>query len=204
MLGFLFSVLFITKYEQKAHWLLLFFHNSTNGVYFQDEIEVLSTDQKQKYSILGILNENHKMNGYFEFLLEYPEIPGFNRWKQSINPRSVFDSSEVDIGYVPVNISWTNNSFGGLAKSTYSQQTYIEGSIRHSRWFYAIGAYLTNTYINDICLRKDCIPGTDFNYEIKIVKLWVRTNGEFGTYPKKSRINGLSLVFLVNALLLTR
>lgn len=176
------SISIFTKYDYGVNWLLLFYHNSTGGVYFNSESEVLLTNSNQKYSILNILDEEYRIDYYFEFLLEYPGIQGYNRWKQGVNPLLATDSSTIDLEYVPVNLSWTTRSFGGIAKSNKVQNTYIEGSIRSDIWFYSIGAYYGNTYIDQYCPQKDCIPGPDLTYNIKSVKLWVRTHVSPTTY----------------------
>ena len=83
-------------------------------------------------------------NGKFEFLLQYPnDTTGYNRWKQTDNPATVTvangTGNETAAGYEAVHIDWTGNYWGGLTKST-SSATYINGSVGHSNWFYAIGA----------------------------------------------------------------
>ena len=123
----------IIKNAHRASWFLIFHHNSAGG-YFSTS-EQLSTCSTHKYSALGIL-EKFRINGEFEFLLEYPQIEGFNRFKQTSNPTK---SSKVT-GFVKKHLSWESCSFAGLALSS-SSSTFIDGSPNADTWYYAIALY---------------------------------------------------------------
>ena len=49
-------------------------------------------------------------DGYLEFKVVYPELSGYNQWRQKSNPTT----SGKKAGYKPVNLPWPN-SFDGLA-----------------------------------------------------------------------------------------
>lgn len=126
------------KQAYNATWLKVLYHKTHSGAtMFASEAEALSCNSSYKYSLLNKLEDYRNANGEFEFLLEYPSQSGYNRWKQTSNPTT---TEESVTGYQAVNISWTDNHWGGLCKSSDSE-TFIDGSVNHSNWFYAIGAY---------------------------------------------------------------
>ena len=122
------------KYAHRANWFLIFHHSSKNSEYF-DETNWLMFNSENRYSALGTL-EKYKISGKFEFLLEYPQLEGYNRFKQTSNP-TVSDKIE---GYQPIHLSWTSYSFGGLALSSNTGFTFIDGSPGTDGWFYAIAS----------------------------------------------------------------
>lgn len=81
----------------------------------------------------------------WEFFLEYPDksTTEYNRWQQDVNPVTTTiangNTDGID-GYSAVHIDWTGNNWGGLSLST-STNTFINGSVGVSSWWYAIGAY---------------------------------------------------------------
>ena len=159
------------KFENNFAWILVFYHNTTSGNYYnKNNNEVLHCKSKYKFSILGKLND-FKMNDGFEFLLEYPELSGYNHWYQSSNP--VF-SSTVD-NYRNISISWNASSWYGLAKSNEATATLIDGS--PTSWHYPIGVYY------DWRERSKSLPGpyacsTRYQCEIHEVFLWTRVSNE--------------------------
>lgn len=86
-----------------------------------------------------ILNNYQSKDG-FEFLLEYSDLTGYNRWKQSSNPLTITKNSSMKKvpGYTPIKISWDSNGWGGLAKSN-NGTSLLDGSVGSNENFYAIG-----------------------------------------------------------------
>lgn len=170
------------KVFRGASWFRIFYHNVKGG-FFVDENEAKACNSKYKFSILGDI-DNHpdewKIDDSFEFLLDYPKLKGFNRWKQSIFPLSE-DSSLLGnnvTGFVNVSCSWTSKRWGGLAKLTnpvddgYSSAnitTLLKGTIGHSNWFYSIG------YYGNHASYKDVMPAYDG--KTTEVELWIRIRG---------------------------
>ena len=121
-------------------WLKLFYHHMENIEEAFDNIEdatyIIGTNQ---YSILSEV-QKWPHSGPYEFLLEYPEHKGFNRWKQTNFPLNEVDYEQYPLakGYENVSISWTDYSWGGLLKSN-DGCSLLEGSIGTFNWFYAIG-----------------------------------------------------------------
>ncbi len=65
-----------------------------------------------------------------------PDVGVTNEWKQTSDPVT---TSEAVQGYLAVDINSTAQYWGGLAKSS-AGQTFIDGSVGHGNWFYAIGS----------------------------------------------------------------
>ena len=150
------------KYSHSASWFLIFHHNSTGG-YF-DETNWLWFNTEHRYSALGTL-EKYRINGKLEFLLEYPQFEGFNRFKQTSNQKV----SKTIEGYKPIHLSWTTNSFGGLALSDY-KGAFIDGSPGNlNGWFYAIAA--RNSWNGNIPGPYEKDQGF---YQTTEVNLWIR------------------------------
>lgn len=132
-------------------WMNVYYHNSKNGtVLFSNAnnwFEARNTNSENKRSILfTLVNNNFKIGNKYELLLQYPDESEItrNRWLQTYSPIDSAGTvangtgSEVVPGYEPKHIDWNTNYWGGLALSTVSA-CYINGSIGHSNWFYAIG-----------------------------------------------------------------
>lgn len=77
------------RLKRDGDWLLVFRHDSTNGVYFSSDAEARSVgtnpDIEPKFSALNSLEEFRREDGKFHFKLNYPEIGVTNIWKQSSN-----------------------------------------------------------------------------------------------------------------------
>ena len=56
-------------------WRIIFRHKSyeNNPVFFTNDLVLNSTNDSERYSILGYVDDSFRINGAFEFLLEYPE-----------------------------------------------------------------------------------------------------------------------------------
>lgn len=153
-----------------GRWARVFYHNCRSGtVLFSGDnsyAEAKETNKNaptgvDKYSILSKL-ESFRPNtkSAFEFRLRYPtNTNDCNIWKQTSNP-----TYQKVTGYVPVQISWTTNVWGGLEYSGYS--AFIDGSVDSGSWYYAIGA--SSKY-------GDGIPKYN-GFTTNDVELWVRIN----------------------------
>ena len=160
---------FIDNYEVKeengAKWVKIFYHCSKNLDFFKDEKEaLLSLNNENKYSILKYLPYIKRYEARkYEFLIEYPEYTGFNRWKQTSNPLKSKKVSGFE--YNKGDIAWSTY-FDGLAK--YSGSTLLGGCPNKGWWHFAIGAYTNYTAI-------DKFPGpAACGWLPKEVRLWIR------------------------------
>lgn len=96
-----------------ARWARIFYHNNKKGtVLFTSLAECKNTQTADKYSRLGLLDsgDTYKINGKYEFLLEYPidDPTHYNRWKQTNAPQNEFitrsETGGQVIGYEAVHI----------------------------------------------------------------------------------------------------
>ena len=118
-----------SKIQYRASWLLIYYHNIETGTLFNDTT-ALSIDNEYQYSIIGTFahDERLKHKEYFEYLLEYPDLHGYNRWKQKIDIASTtINQTSTDIGFKPVHIDFPNSDFGSISKSN-SGETIFDGS----------------------------------------------------------------------------
>lgn len=130
-----------TKTELSANWVRLFYHNSNKGtvLFSADKNEFLRCNAVDKISDLWALEQFRGKDGKFELLLQYQNSTGYNRWKQS----SDFTKETAISGYEAVAVSWTSQSWGGLALSSTPANTWVDGSPGASTWYYAIGPKAT-------------------------------------------------------------
>lgn len=126
-----------TKTELSANWVRLFYHNSNKGtvLFSADKNEFLRCNAVDKISDLWALEQFRGKDGKFELLLQYQNSTGYNRWKQTSN----FTKETTISGYEAVAVSWTSQSWGGLALSSTPANTWVDGSPGASTWYYAIG-----------------------------------------------------------------
>ena len=145
-------------------WLLLFHHNSSTGDYFESYGEIEFVNTTTKFSIFGFITSDFKIDGQYEFLLEYPELSGYNKWKQTEFPTTVNESFSSN-GYDPSTCDCTWSSFKGLSLSNRTQYTFLDAS---SGWYYSIGAKRNDPWKNIT----NTFPGPYVNY-ISHVFLWI-------------------------------
>lgn len=127
-----------TKTENNANWVRLFYHNSKSGTVLfnkNNKAEFLKCHTADKQSDLWALEQFRGKDGKFELLLQYQNSTGYNRWKQSSN----FTKETTITGYEAVAVSWTTQSWGGLALSSTPANTWVDGSPGAGTWYYAIG-----------------------------------------------------------------
>ena len=149
-----------TKTENNANWVRLFYHNSKSGTVLFDKnnkAEFLKCHTADKQSDLWALEQFRGKDGKFELLLQYQNSTGYNRWKQSSN----FTKEKI-AGYEAVQVSWTSNYWGGL--ETDGTNAFVDGSVNHGNWFYAIGPF--SNYSNGM-------PSSG-GVEAGWVEIWVR------------------------------
>ena len=121
-------------------------------------------DTLHKKSILYNLSSYKNKNGQFEFLLEYSDVDGYNRWIQTSNP---IETIEDVTGYKAVTVSWPSDSWYGLANSN-SGNTLLDGNKGTGRFYnvgvisgISSGVQINNSYVTkgstDLWVRIDNI-----------------------------------------------
>ena len=169
-----------TKYFGLANWLLIFYHNIITDEYFTNDT-IFLVNTTYTYSILGSIHENYKINGFYEYLLEYPDDPHYNRWKQRVNIKDTTNTqTSKDIGYKPIHIDLVpkDGEFGGIARSD-SIEAIFDGTPGVAGHWFTIGAlvhfishYQMAGYYN----------GVDYKVGVRKVKLWIRIPKECQTF----------------------
>lgn len=156
-----------TGYSKSSIWKCVFYQNcasDTDTHMYLSEAEAKRSLTPNKYSMLDAEIEPHKHSwpsspNNYEFLLAYnngtSSLFDFNnkkyqRWRQRQNPTTITDtngdgSAKVE-GYEGIHTGLgTDNYWGGLIKSS-TTATYLDGSVGHSNWFYAVGVYKGHRY----------------------------------------------------------
>ena len=136
---FLILLHYLTKTQYEAIWLKIFHHNSNGGIFFTNESNAKKSNLPNLYSIFWEISNKFKIEGYFEFLLEYPELIGYNRWKQNVFPLEALKTDSIS--YIPIQNTWTGFGWKGLYKSSRPESTLIDGTSDLCCWFFSIGSY---------------------------------------------------------------
>ena len=167
------------KIQYGASWIKIFYHHFTkieDG--FSTFDEVLSFNSQDKYSIIGAAKFFQKPDpNLYEFLLEYPQYDGFNRWKQEKFPTDETNEEgrAAAYGYENVSISWTRPLWGGLTLCYAPYCAALDGSYdpKNQSWFFVIGYMKT-------CTNREyqtSFPGP--GETVNDVYLWMRINNIF-------------------------
>ena len=165
-------------------WLLVFFHDiSTTKEFFNNHYESLyffDDNKPNKFSIIGNITDYNKIDGSFEFFIEYDE-KDYVQWKQSHNPIIEEENSKKKLvqGYEFIN-GIEDNEFGGLARTTFDIQgclpSLLNGYINVVSWCYAIGMYYENVCYGDY--DHVTLPGIKHK-RYHSVSLWLRVLDKF-------------------------
>lgn len=123
-------------------WMLIYRHSTLKTVsYFTIETAKFSNED-DKFSILGKIDDSFKYNDKYEFLLEYPESGKFCIWRQSKNPlEQKKDGKNEAEGFEPIHL--IESQFCGLQYT--GGNSLLNGHRTSDGWIYAIGT-ITNHY----------------------------------------------------------
>ena len=186
------------KKEYGANWLLIFHHDISTGQLF-DEEKIRNAHDRYLYSIIYNVSGKYKENGYFEYLLEYPEVEGYNRWLQKIDIASTDKTqTSADIGYKGIHISFNGNHWGGISRSNSELCTIFDGSpgigtIDNNYW-YSIGAI--RYYFDTFTFPGVLIEG-DIRKGIQECFLWIRIYDHYKcSYGKLTKFNITNLILI--------
>ena len=120
-------------------WLKVFYHYYNEGEEFKDS-EILFANSKNKLNLIGNITNRYRINGYFEYAIEYEELNITYYWKQKKN---IKDTNKRDnahsIGYVKMSNS---KLLGGVAVSN-SVYTLYDGipsyDENNTLWWFCLG-----------------------------------------------------------------
>jgi hypothetical protein len=90
------------------------------------------------FSVLGLLSDDMKMDGKFEFKMVWPNRDGRNtqHWRQTSNPVTSINGGVE--GFECLDCAFHANNFGGLEWNT-ADTSVLDGSVDYANAFYAIG-----------------------------------------------------------------
>lgn len=160
-----------TKQDEKKIWIKVFHHNIEGG-YFSSNEDAMSSTAAGKYSKLSSISNLMKIDGYFEFRLEYPNEGLVYHWQQSENPILTAEGSLGKDNYSQIiNPNPSKGWRGYLALSSLSTCTYLDGYASNDWWF-SIGAIKCsgNNFYKD---HPNKIPGP-LSTGVTEVVLWIR------------------------------
>ncbi len=165
--GYTFAGWVATKEINGATWAQILYHFNDAGSQLFASSDGLESKTKNDFYFNSQFANLARYNlTSYEFLLQYSHLSGYNQWKQTSNPAT---TSEAVSGYQAVSISWDTNTnssaFQGIAKSN-SGATFIDGTIGHSNWYYALGSYSE---------WNGGIPGPSLA-EKQVTRLWLKTD----------------------------
>ena len=162
--GYTFAGWVATKEINGATWAQILYHFNDSGSQLFASSDNLSSQTKSDFYRNSQFANLARYNlTSYEFLLQYSHISGYNQWKQTSNPATVNNTIS---GYQAVSISWSDNAWGGIAKSSTTASTFIDGSPGTGTWFYALGAYAA---------WNGGIPGPS-SAEKQVTRLWLKTD----------------------------
>lgn len=129
-------------------WIRLYYHDSKGGsvLWNGTAAQAINNQEADRYSRLNLLgNDDFKINGKFELMLTYPTNTdtGYNRWRQTKAPQNEAmpktSTGTTVTGYEAIHIDWSGSYWGGLElNNTTEAPCYIDGSVGHGNWWYAI------------------------------------------------------------------
>ena len=159
------------KQEFGKNWLKIFYHNCNNDEWFTDLKDFYHINEATRFSILELITSDFKFEERYEFLLQYPEVPGeYIYWGQKKFPLDANQSINPSVEHScdpPFHCSWIGENWAGLSISATQEETFVDGSYDSSHWWYTIGA--KKTYHD--YTRK--FPGPPQN-RVSEVFLWIR------------------------------
>ena len=143
-------------------FVLVLYHNARNG-FFPSKRAAMFSQNRDRYSLLSRIDDRFKTSSNnFEFILYYPDIDEFCRWKQNENP--LFVDKLESITFENIDCKWNerdSSQFKGLRKSL-SSYSFLD-SADNDAFFYAVGMYRNDSY-------NFGLPGPYWNYKNTI--LW--------------------------------
>ena len=181
------------KTAKNEVWKRVFYHDISSGIFNKSTDNCMASYEENKFSILSELSSSFRLNGAFEFILEYPEV-GFIRWKQNILPTKVGQPSHKKMRLEIISNEKNFSYFEGLALSDWTGRALLDGETTIGYWYC-------------ICLmnKESKIPGpitvlngTQKEIRVNKVSLWIRIPPLITHSCKRSPISfALSLTIFI-------
>ena len=182
-------------------WLKVFYHDISTNDFFLNESEALYSTNPIKYSILSTITNKYKIRDKYEFIIYWPLLGRYYRWRQSINPIDEDEQNKNDAEGFHLIYPKNNggNKFGGLVKTTIKDieiNAFLNGMPGVSSWYYAIGMY--NNALQS--WKTSGYPTYAGNMETKIVSLYLLISNKAKNYIClfTSKFTCLINIFILN------
>ena len=178
------------SYKKRKSWLLIYYHDKSRSGAWNNITEANNSKLADKYSIIYSIN-SYKLNDGFEFLLDYPGLPGQNIWFQKNNPlyeRKEVGKTKVE-GYREISVTWKNYYWGGLF-TTGDSASLVDGSYQLSWRWYSIG----RTNKNEVGLPGPAIMVNKTRLWIRVPNIGYFSNNKF---PRR-HLQTLYLTFMIS------
>ncbi len=159
-------------------WARIVNHDTASGFFANAGAAALSNANDPTSGLYSVLThlEGFRANGRFELRMTWPNAPTkVNVWQQTSNPTV---AGRVT-GYRGIRADLSSHQWGGLELST-SGSTYLDGSVTHPDWWYAVGSF---GQFGGGIPAGDEIGG---NGTTTRVELWVRPSAICGNGKKES------------------
>ncbi len=153
-------------------WTLVMNQKADTGGFFADatqaELHNLNNPDADLYSVLSRIEGFRSIQGNFTFKINWPGYPQRNIWRQRTDP----SVDQPVAGYVPLLIDSSSDNWGGLERncSINCASSFIDGSVNHGNWYYAIASYMA--YFGSGIPSSTAIIPTDNG--VNQTQLWVR------------------------------
>ena len=119
-------------------WELLFRQTYGGGYLgYSDWYRNTHNPGAQIFSKLGDLEQFRSSDGSFHLYLYYPELGRGNEWRQTSNPVTAHGGGVT--GYQPINISFDQNSWGGLELN--NENCLLDGTVGDWQFWFAVGTF---------------------------------------------------------------
>ena len=193
-----------------SKWVRVFYHYNANGAHgFTNEDEAKHcVSDSYKFSILDEITSGQQINGKYEFIIEYPELGTYNRWRQTNNPLEEQESSGVYKveGFEELETLAPYSSWGGLVytsiyESRSSPPSLLNGNPGRKEWYYAIGQYEGVTWIY-YSKTYSSIPSS-LGVAVNYVSLWLRLPDKSFTCICKTT-NGRFIAIILNFIIINK
>ena len=190
---------YVVSFKGKK-WVKLLYHDIRKGDQFENEKQALhyiNESNKNIYSVIDDFKRYPRIDGKYEFIVDYPEINKYFQWKQNRFP--LFEQDYINKTSVDgtVNIYPPGESFHGLARSlnwSDNCQSCLFDNEIGSKGFFGCVALMSCREGWD----HSKIPGIK-NNEVYVMNFWMRIKDsslctrEF----KHCRIYNYNLIFFI-------
>ena len=183
-----------TKYLYGKTWLLIFRHIASSVKF--NENTCLHANENGKYSELGSISSLFLINGYYEFILQYPEI-GEIAWKQNKSPLDITESdiSKDDVGLIITRNRYNFTKFKGMMRSTRCTCFDCDNNTISQYWF-AIGQ--THEEFSDIPGPRYYRNGEIIESFVKEVQLWIRIPSQNHSCQQRKSTISCTVILLIS------